>query len=67
MPLLLDSGSMVSLVQQDYFVCFLRLKPGPLKGPVTSLNYFEMDEKFLGLKVPKIGFFVTQSPSDYHV
>ena len=43
MPSLLDSGSMVSLVQSDYFDHFIQLKLEPTKGPEANVhNLFKL-------------------------
>ena len=38
-PLLLDSGSMVSLMQQDHFNRYFRLQLGPAEGSVVDAHY----------------------------
>ena len=80
MALLLDSGSMVSVVQQSYFDQNIKPKLGPARGlepPCTiclifkvqwkwhpHTRSFEMDVAFLGFKVPKVGFLIVKDPSD---
>ena len=39
MPSLLDSGSMVSLMWQDYFSRYFRLELGPAEGLVTDAHH----------------------------
>ena len=81
MPSLLDSSSMVSLMQQTYFNRYFRLQLGPAEGAVAEAHnlfdlksangrgiplsrYVELDIEFLGLKVPKVGFLITQNPNE---
>ena len=81
MPSQLDSGSMVSLMQQTYFNRYFRLLLGPAEGAVAQAHnlfdlksangggislsrYIELDVEFLGLKVPKVGFLITQNPNE---
>ena len=43
MPSLLDSGSMVSLMQQTYFNRYFRLQLGPVEGAVAEAhNLFDL-------------------------
>ena len=79
-PSLLDSGSMVSIVRQDYFDHYIKPNIGPAKGQDVSahnlfklkgsnegdilITYFDMNVKFLGLQVPKGGFLFAKIPTD---
>ena len=75
-PLLLDSGSMDSLMWQDHF----RLQLGPAEGSVADTHnkfnltsasggaiplsrYVELDVEFLGLHMPRVRFLITQNPN----
>ena len=81
MPSLLDSSSVVSLMQQTYFNRYCRPQLGPAEGAVAEAHnlfdlksangggiplsrYVELDVEFLGLKVPKVGFLITQNPNE---
>ena len=81
MPSLLDSSSMVSLMQQTYFNRYFRPWLGPAEGAVAEAHnlfdfksangggihlsrYVELDVEFLGLKVPRVGFLITQNPNE---
>ena len=81
MPSLLDSGSIVSLMQQTYFNRYFRPWLGPAEGAVVeahnlfdlkSVNgggiplsrYIELDVEVLGMKVPRVGFLITQNPNE---
>ena len=69
---LLDSGSMVCVMWQDYSNHYFRLQLRPAglepeahnllelinasSGTITLSRYNELDVKFLGLNIPRMGF-----------